>query len=349
MLRPAVRPPRLLLVGKAAVAAAIAWAVGALLPWGAAEYAYYAPLGAVIAMAPTVVSSVRSSAQLVVGLASGIAIAWLLVPLALPEPLKIALAVGAGTLVAGIPVLGSGRDYVPVAALFTLLLGGSELGDYSFGYVAQMATGLVVGVAVNLLVAPPLQLQDARESVSRLKRRAADHLDGAASVLTEPKPGDDELSRSIDDYPALLEDAFAALDTARESRRINPRARRWSFDVDGTRDDLDALRRVGRHLQDLDAALLDGPHEAVPADLREAMGDAVRATAELLRAWDRGDDLARHCGDSLEAHRALRRRAGGWDAPTPESREQVAVTAFSLRTVHDEVEHRVRSSDRPAP
>jgi uncharacterized membrane protein YgaE (UPF0421/DUF939 family) len=346
-LRPAVRPDRLVIVAKAAVAAAIAWALGLLMPGDTAQYAYYAPLGAILAMAPTVVSSVRGSVQLVIGLTSGIAIAWALVTLDVPMPVRIALAVAVGTLVAGVPALGAGRDYVPVAALFTLILGGgSALGDYSLGYIAQMATGLAVGVAINLLIAPPLRLGDARDAVSQLKHRAADVLDGAAETLADSAREHTGTSAGVSDLPALLEQAHSALDTAWESRRINPRARKRPFDSAAARDDVDAMRRIGRSLEDLDRALADGVREEIPTKVLDPMRRAVDSTGALLRGWGDAAGADARCDNSAQAHRELRLAAGDWDAPNPECREQVAVTAFSLRTIHDEVVHRTRDARR---
>lgn len=336
----ALRPARLALAGKAALAAAIAWAVGGLLPPGLSEYAYYAPLGALIAMTPTVVSSLRSSAQLVIGLACGIAVAWSLVAIELPALVKIALAVAAGTLIAGSRNLGAGRDYVPIAALFTLLLGGdSGFREYSFGYVAQMAVGLVIGIAVNLLIAPPLPLSDVSRALSTLRRREADVLADAASLLGDPERAD--RLAGVDELADLLQEAGRAFDTAQESRLANPRARRWPFDPEARRADVEALRRIARRLHELDAALARGIDSALPPDLVASMQRAAEATGDLLLAWDDGGALGERRDASSDAHRALRRSEGEWNAPTPESREQLAVVSFALRTIHDEIDRRL--------
>src|SRR5690606_29756051 len=67
--------PRLLLSVKTAVAVGIAWVVAPLVPGVADDYPYYAPLGALISMSPTLMSSVRRGAETLAGLAIGILLA----------------------------------------------------------------------------------------------------------------------------------------------------------------------------------------------------------------------------------------------------------------------------------
>ena len=71
-LLPALTPSRLLHVAKTAAAATLAWYAGHLVPGEANAYAYYAPLGALVASVPTVAGSVRSSVQVVVGVLLGV-------------------------------------------------------------------------------------------------------------------------------------------------------------------------------------------------------------------------------------------------------------------------------------
>ncbi|MEH3089950.1 MAG: hypothetical protein PGN24_10270 [Microbacterium arborescens] len=65
---------RLLLAGKAALAAAIAWYLAPLVPFAHDEYSYYAPLGVLVSMYPTIADSARAGLQAVAGLAIGIVI-----------------------------------------------------------------------------------------------------------------------------------------------------------------------------------------------------------------------------------------------------------------------------------
>ncbi|MEQ7735821.1 hypothetical protein, partial [Escherichia coli] len=85
---------RLQLAAKAAVAAGIAFLIAPLMPGAAANYPYYAPLGALVAMYHNVAGSVRQGLEALAGLAVGIGIAFVLVTIADPSPLTVALFMG---------------------------------------------------------------------------------------------------------------------------------------------------------------------------------------------------------------------------------------------------------------
>src|SRR5690349_12389023 len=95
--------PRIALAIKAAVAAALAWAC--VRPFGGfvAEYEYYAPFGAVVAVSSTLAHSLRSTAQTAVAITigAGLALAGRQIPGNVV--LDLAVAVAVGTLIAGWP------------------------------------------------------------------------------------------------------------------------------------------------------------------------------------------------------------------------------------------------------
>jgi len=102
------RHPQLALACRAAVAATLAWLVASVIPGPAAEYPYYAPLGAVIATSTTLRGSVLESLQTVAGIVVGAAIA-LGVSAVMPSTwLTVSVVVLLGALVAGWRRLGSG-------------------------------------------------------------------------------------------------------------------------------------------------------------------------------------------------------------------------------------------------
>lgn len=83
---------------RAAVAAVLAWTVGAALGGIADDYLYYAPFGAVVAVSTTVLSSVRTSAEIFLAIALGavvgIGVEWL----GLPSAAGVGAVVLIGTL-----------------------------------------------------------------------------------------------------------------------------------------------------------------------------------------------------------------------------------------------------------
>src|SRR5690606_1295535 len=143
------------------------------------------PLGALIVMVPTLMGSLRLTLQTALGLLLGIALAFAVIFSPLPGVVSVALAVGIGVLLGGLGGLGAGRDYVPIAALFVLVIGGSDAEDYSLGYLLQMGLGMIIGIAVNAVVLPPLWLRESSDAVSRLRQQIATLLDHAAERLRE--------------------------------------------------------------------------------------------------------------------------------------------------------------------
>src|SRR5690348_17059757 len=128
------RHPRWMLSAKTAVAAALAWLLVQPVGGFIHQYPYYAPLGAVVAMSTTVVSSLRASWQAATAVSLGCVLALAVQPLGLPIPIDIALVVGFGTLLAASPPLGSMGGWVPTAALFALVLGHEHPVSYVAAY-----------------------------------------------------------------------------------------------------------------------------------------------------------------------------------------------------------------------
>lgn len=293
---PSIQPTRLLLALKAAIAAGLAWPAAQLLPGSVDEYSYYAPLGALISMMPTLMGSLRASLQTTIGLALGIGLAWAVLETPLPATFSVPVAVGIGVILGGLRGLGAGRDYVPIAALFVLIIGGStQPGDYSLGYLVQMGVGMAIGVLVNFLIVPPLYLRDAAAEIGALRKAVASTLAEIAVALAEPSitDRDDWLRRtsSLEDAIRLAE---PVIEDASESRRANPRARWHSYDMQEDFDDLRALARLASHTRDLGEAVSgllwsEPVPTSLPDDLRQPVRDAIDRLADLVVAWDSSD------------------------------------------------------------
>ena len=177
---------------KAALAAGLAFFIAPFMPGSAAEYPYYAPLGALVAMYENVSGSMRQGVQTLVGLAFGIGLAFMLFSLGEPTPLTVAVVMGLGVILAGLPRIGSGSDWIPTAALLVLLVGGHNPDKFSFGYLVQMAVGVTVGIIVNLLVFPPLHFKAAALSIAELRLALARQLSEMGKALRETWPPEHE-------------------------------------------------------------------------------------------------------------------------------------------------------------
>lgn len=294
-LKSTVTGQRILLAAKTSLAVGIAWALAPLMPGAVNEYPYYAPLGVLVSMYPTFMGSLRTALQTLLGVLLGIIVAAAILLLGAPNLLTISLAVGVGVLLAGVPRLGAGRDYVPVATLLVLIIGGTSQAEiFSLGYGVQMALGVVVGLLVNVTIFPPLAFDAAQAQIRRARSILTEQLDDAAAALTENWPPDHEdwASRG-----RLLDDAVAevrgAVHEAAESQRGNPRARRPSRHgvLADSYEDLAVLENVSFYVRDLSevlaSAIWKGPLQLRLHDqLRDPVAQSLSAAAEILRAWE---------------------------------------------------------------
>ncbi|SJN25824.1 Integral membrane protein [Mycetocola reblochoni REB411] len=289
-----VTPRRLLHTAKTAVAATIAWFLGHLVPGELGEYAYYAPLGTLIAMVPTVAVSVRASVQTLVGVVIGVLVAWALLLTGSGGWITVPLAVGIGTLIAGLPRLGPGRDYIPIAALFVVVIGASDADAFSLGYISQMALGAAVGVAINMLVPPPLETKEAgdalallREDVGRCLRLFADSLDPK-----EDMHDDSSWTRLLNDVDRRSAAAVRSLAELHESRKGNIRARREPGQTTSSDQMLLSLQRIIRQLYEFADLFLEREEtnseraDAPPDDEALARGSASAHADETAKTAD---------------------------------------------------------------
>ncbi|BDZ50964.1 hypothetical protein GCM10025867_32050 [Frondihabitans sucicola] len=296
--------PRLLLAAKAAVAAGLAWWIAPHVPGAAADFPYYAPLGAVVSMYPTIHASVRQGLQTLLGLVLGIVLALGVVALGHPTVITVAVVIGIGVLVAGLPFLGGGRDWVPMVALFVLLIGGRDSADYSWGYLVQMLIGIGVGVVVNLVVVPPLHTTRARDRLRGLRRELSARAAELAGVFRTPWPVDDsEWERRVETLPTTLAKVRAAVELSAESRRLNPRRALGRIDVESDRGHLTVSETVAFHLREVAEvtsrlARRDSEPEERRIDARLAppLGRLLDGVASLLAAAPSDEaDAARSC------------------------------------------------------
>ncbi|GAA4430275.1 aromatic acid exporter family protein [Georgenia halophila] len=306
LLRAYRHHPRIALAIRGAIATALAWWIALLLPAPMSEYPYYAPLGAVVATTMTVAGSVRESVRAVTAvlLGGGIAFAadwWA----SSADPVTIALAVALSILVGGWRWLGTLGSWAPMAALFTLVIAGGEA-FYVGAYAGLMLLGAAIGVGVNF-VFPPLPLAPLRQVLSRMRKTLGDQLGALAGALENDEMLDEEAwAERKHDLEPLRSEMRQALDTAREARRANQRARRYAVDYDRLARQAYAFDRISLLVADLTDLLAE--REIAGRD-EVALGPRLRpATAEVLHhlenvvrdAGGDGPEEARAAGDSLE-------------------------------------------------
>ena len=291
--------------------------------WALARYAvgqqdpYFAPLAALLGVSATVAGSLREGLQYVAGFVLG---AVLSVPVALllgPSIAGIAVVVPAGVMIGSWRRLGGQSTQVTFTALFVLLIGGYQPLRYLTPRLIDVGIGVVIGLAVNVLVFPPLQLRPAEHAVRQWGDDVAAALDDLAGAAAGRYSRGLSWLRHDRQLSDAAEQARAAARNARESLRWNPRARveRAVPRPDGVvLDSLEELtartRAIARVL--LDAAAADGP-PGLPASFGESyaallrmLTGPVRQLADMRSAPPDRDELAgaSGCQDHLERQAA---------------------------------------------
>jgi uncharacterized membrane protein YgaE (UPF0421/DUF939 family) len=289
--------PRVKLALKAALAAGVAWQLAQLVPGSIAQYAYYAPLGAVLAMYPTLVSSVRAAGQTVLGIVLGATIAHAVDHFLPANAFTVALLLGAGILAGGLRWLGEQRSWVPMTALFVFTIGEPGSISYVAGYVGLTLLGVVVGTLVNFLVFPPLHLRQSEEALRQLRDIVCDQLEDLAEGLEHNEAPDEEgwrrRTRSVSPMVSSMRQALSDLDT---SERGNPRARRYRRLTREQERQGQAFQRMALLVEDLVTLLTEVEEQhvaALPFNNRTRLecAAAMRRLADLARSWGGDGDV----------------------------------------------------------
>jgi uncharacterized membrane protein YgaE (UPF0421/DUF939 family) len=338
-LRSAFPATRLVFAAKTAFAAAVAWWLGGLLPEPFRDYAYYAAFGAVISMSATVIGTLRHGLQTLLGIGLGILLAIGLLPFAAPPVVEIAIVVAVGVALGGLPSLGAGRDYVAVAALFVLVIGGTDPQPFSLSYLLQTGMGAVVGLLVNLLVLPPLGIDAAVTKMSGFRASLARYLDDMGAALTEDwPPAHEEWAASTAGLADTAADVREAVQQAADSRRANPRARLHRRDVGRDERDLETMERVGFHVRNISdtlaSAVWKSPFDvSLPYDALEPLSAALHASADLVRAWKSGEDQEDRLAAARDALEALFARLSDERVANRDPDGTAASVALDLRRI----------------
>jgi uncharacterized membrane protein YgaE (UPF0421/DUF939 family) len=277
-----VRHPRLGLAVRAALAATAAWLIALQVP-EVHEYAFYAPFGAAVttysAVAQSVSATVRTLAAIALGALLGIGVDAALGP----GVAAIAVVVGVGTLLAGLPRLGDARSYVPVAGMFVLLLGAGDEVGYAMTYGGLFLVGAACAVAVSA-VRPGLPLERTDQALALLRDACVQQLTALATALAAQDG--DAADEATDGRGRLTETLAAArqrLDELHDATRGNRAARRQRSAVAARSDEFRALQRVAGLVDDLQSLSEDAPWgttvRGLPDALRRPTSDALRALA----------------------------------------------------------------------
>ncbi len=300
--------------GKAAVAAAIAFLVAREVH---APQSFMAPYAAVFMMAETVYRSFTEAARTVASLVLGVLLAFVTITV-IPDPaVALPVAVFAGFAMGRWHPLGGSGIWIAVTALLMLAYGTADDPLYLLHRTIEGVLGASIGLAVNMLVLPPLHLRSGRGAVENV----AVEIDELIRDIAEGLRGewDDGDARGWRRRARELEDVVRRAEHAsgrsRESTRYNPRwlfRRRRPVDPGALYADLGTLYEVARQVQHVAETLYAASAGIAPiagewftcsyADLLDALAKAVATHRDDAAAADTGD-----VADALDRSRAWRR------------------------------------------
>ena len=263
-------------------------ALAAVAAWALARYAagqddpYFAPLAALAGVSPTVARSLREGIQYVAGFVLG---AVLAIPVAVvlgPSIAGIVVIVLAGVVIGSWRRLGGQSTQVTFTALFVLLIGGYQPLHYLTPRLIDVGIGVVTGLAVNVLVFPPLQLRPAEHAVRQWGDDVAAALDDLADAAAGRYSPGQSWPRHERRLSGAAEQARAAARNARESLRWNPRARveRAVPRPDGVV--LDSLEELTARTRAVARVLLDAAAGDESLSLPGSFGESYAAMLRTL-------------------------------------------------------------------
>lgn len=281
------------------MAAGLAWQIALLLPPTLSDYAYYAPLGAVIAVHPTVADSVSAAWRTVAAmfLGFGLAVGVYELTRGVPNALTIALIVGIAVVVEQWRLLREQASWVSFAAVLMITVGTDDPASYVLRYGGLTLLGAAVGVAVTTLLFPPMLLTRAVEQLAVTRSLLAAHLEDVAVALRVgrvPSPADwDQRGEVLD---AALDRLRRDEQQVERARRANPRAHRWQGRAGSIREQSRALDRVAVLIDDLTTLVVEfQPHrrglDRVDDGTGWVLADALEGLAGVVRTpYHDGDD-----------------------------------------------------------
>jgi len=287
---------------RAALAAGLAWQAALFLPPELSAYAYYAPLGAVIAVHPTIADSASAAWRSVLAILVGFALAVVVFEAtrAVPNALTIALIVGLAIVVEQWRLLREQASWVSFAAVLMLTVGTADPAEYAVRYAGLTLLGAAIGVLVTTLLFPPLQLTTAVRRIALARDLLAGHLEEiAAGLRTGEIPAVGDRARRTRALDRALDGMRSAEAQVERARRANPRARHWQGTAGSIREQSRALDRVAVLVDDLTTLVVEfQPHrrglDRVDGATGWLLADALAGLAGVVRipyhATDTGPD-----------------------------------------------------------
>ncbi|OEV31995.1 hypothetical protein AN219_01700 [Streptomyces nanshensis] len=319
-----------LVVVKSALAASISWAVAHDLM--AAGAPAFAPFSAVLMMQVTIYQSMVQSLRYVVAVVAGVVLQALLAFALGPNLLAFSLMALVALALARWPKLGLQGNQVSTAAFFAFSLYVMATGTTTrFEQLGQILllvlTGCAVGVAVNMLVFPPMRYRSAEHGIQAAGQSMTDLFDDIVSGVRQGDMGAERTGNwrhRAGELEKTVAQARASVATAHESIYYNPRrlARRRRHSGFSTYSALvEALDRITRQLVSITRSLDLWYEETTTSPYAEFLRDYADFLAAVAQVTNVLCDVG--ADRSPEESRDLRDRVGAAE----ERRAQLAEAA----------------------
>jgi hypothetical protein len=275
--------------GKTVLAAVLAFVLAQALHTSASPV--LAPLTALLVVQLTMYETLAHGRERIISVVAGVLLAVLFAGVTGLTWWSLGLVVAASLVAGRLLHLGPHLLEVPISAMLVLAVGGDQ--SAALGRVVETLVGAAVGVAVNLVIAPPLYVQPAGDAMAELAERLAALTDDLAAALRGDWSRDvaTEMLGRARDLTREVVRADHHLARAEESARLNPRGRPARAGEPRLRSTLTALEHAQVGLRQLTRTLLDRtffvPEEAAghawspPA--RAALADVLQAVSAALR------------------------------------------------------------------
>jgi len=267
---------------KTVLAAVLAFLVAGWLHTSSAPV--LAPLTALLVVQLTMYETFAHGRERIVSVVAGVLVAVLFASVTGLTWWSLGLIVAVSLVAGRLLRLGPHLLEVPISAMLVLAVGGAE--HAALGRVIETLIGAVVGVLVNLVIAPPLYVQPASDAIAELAERMARYSTELAADLRG------EWSRAAADAHLAGARALGAevaradrrLARTEESARLNPRGRIAREAQPRLRSTLTALEHAQVGLRNLARAILDRTY-FVPDAAGAYSPEERTALAEVLDAF----------------------------------------------------------------
>jgi uncharacterized membrane protein YccC len=263
---------------KTALAGVLAWVIATDVL--GLDQAFLAPWAAVLVVHATVFRTVSRAGQQIAATFLGVVIAWACGAAFGIGPLGMGVMLTVSFLVGRAPWLTEESTTIATTGIVVLATNAIDQSNLLAGRLLDTSIGVVVGLAVNFIVWPPLRDRAAWTHAHQLPHELAGVLSEMASSLGPDLESADVESwiRRCRELDVRIDEAWGLLRQAQESSRLNPRRSRPA--------DLDAIERALHLLEQSVAETLSLARTiATSADRANVWDDSFRSRwKELLAA-----------------------------------------------------------------